>query len=246
MKLLFITLLILCVSCSKESQNLTVYSASSLIKPITEIIKLFEKEKGIKIDISFSNSANLAQKIKKSNSADIFFSANYKWVKFLKDKKRLFLENSFLRNSLTLVSKNDLKIESNLDNLFSIEKYIDNCLVIGNPKYVPAGKYAEEFLTSTNQLNKIPKEKVVYTQDAVSILNYLKIGKCDIGITYKTDAILLDNFKTVIDIPQNTHKEIIYTMVLTKDNENSKELFNFFNSKKSKDIFTKYQFIIRE
>lgn len=246
MKLYFAIFFLLCSCSNSEPQSLTVYSASSLIQPITEINQTFEKNNNIKVYNSFASSSTLAKKISKTKNADIFFSADYKWISYLKVKKQIQKENDIMTNSLVLVSsaKYDKKIK--LEKDFPIQNVITDCFAMGDPEYVPVGKYSEQFLSNIGWLDKIPGDKKVYAQDAVSNLKTIETGKCNTGIVFKTDALTTKKIKIIAEIPENTHQEIKYTIALIKDNNQSQKLYDFLNSKTSKDIFTKYGFKVKD
>lgn len=246
MKLYFAIFFLLCSCSNSEPQSLTVYSASSLIEPMSEITEIFEKDNNIKIYNSFASSSTLAKKISKTKNTDIFFSANYKWIDYLKEKKQIQKEKDILTNSLVLVAniKSDVKVK--LEKDFPIQDIITDCFAMGDPAHVPVGKYGEQFLKNIGWFDKIPADKKVYTQDAVNTLKTIESGKCSTGIVYKTDAIRTDKVKIIAEIPEDSHELIKYTMALTKDSNLSRKLYDFFKSKTSKEIFTKYGFKVRD
>ena len=90
MNKLIILILFLCLSanaCSAElSKKVVVFAAASLTDAITAIAESYEKESHIEIQTSFASSSTLAKQIENGAPADIFISADSKWVQYLKDK----------------------------------------------------------------------------------------------------------------------------------------------------------------
>ena len=77
-------------ACSAESdKKVVVFAAASLTDAITAIAANYEKETNIEIQTSFASSSTLAKQIENGAPADIFISADTKWMQYLKDKKAL-------------------------------------------------------------------------------------------------------------------------------------------------------------
>ena len=136
--------------------------------------------------------------------------------------------------------------ECNYDikSLEDILKY-DVTMAIGQTDTVPAGRYAKESLEKLNIFNKI-KDKLVYGKDVSAVKNYVETSEVDLGIVYKSDTLDLKNSQFVLEIPQNTHEKINYTLATINNSEDGKKIIEFINSKYSKDILRKYRFLINE
>jgi molybdate transport system substrate-binding protein len=60
-------------------------------------------------------------------------------------------------------------------------------VVIGNPKSVPAGQYAEESLRSLGLWEAL-RPKLVFAENVRQALEYVARGEVDAGFVYSTDA----------------------------------------------------------
>jgi molybdate transport system substrate-binding protein len=63
-------------------EKLTVFAAASLTNVLTEIDAKYEKETGVKVVHSFAASSALAKQIENGAPADIFISADLKWMNY--------------------------------------------------------------------------------------------------------------------------------------------------------------------
>ena len=112
-KLLSVILCILALTgCNKSSQNeLTISVATSLLNSINEIIKEYENENNVKVNINFGGSGTLKSQIE--NGADVcaYFSANEKFMDELVEKNMVKEDeiNVPISNSLVLTKSDKCK-----------------------------------------------------------------------------------------------------------------------------------------
>ncbi len=59
---------------------------------------------------------------------------------------------------------------------------------VGNPKTVPAGRYAEEVLGYYKLLSGVIKDTLIFTENVRQALDYVARGEVDAGVVYATDA----------------------------------------------------------
>ena len=93
-KLLIALSLIIISQLTLADEKVTVFAAASLTNALTDISALYEKgqdekEKNINIVHSFAASSTLAKQIENGAPADIFISADTKWMNYLQDKNLL-------------------------------------------------------------------------------------------------------------------------------------------------------------
>ena len=234
-KLLSIILCILTLTgCNKSSQEeITISVATSLLNPINEIIKEYENENDVKVNVNFGGSGTLKNQIENGANVCAYFSANEKFMNELV-QKNIVKEDEItvpISNSLVLIKSDKCKFDVNI--------------AIGQIDTVPAGQYAKESLEKINIFNKI-KDKLIYGKDVSAVKNYVENSEVDLGIVYKSDSLDLKNSKVVLEIPKNLHEKINYTLAPINDSEDGKKIIEFINSKDSKEILKKYGFLINE
>lgn len=245
-KLLSVILCVLVLTgCNKSSQNeLTISVATSLLNPINEIIKEYENENNVKVNINFGGSGTLKSQIE--NGADVcaYFSANEKFMDELVEKNMVKEDeiNVPISNSLVLIKSDKCKYD--IKSLKDLLKY-DITMAIGQIDTVPAGQYAKESLEKLNIFNEI-KDKLVYGKDVSAVKNYVETSEVDLGIVYKSDSLDLKSSQVVLEIPKNLHENINYTLAPINSSEDGKKIIEFINSKYSKKILREYGFLINE
>ncbi len=71
------------------SANVTVYAASSLTNVMDDIVYAYQRQTGNKIRVSYAGSSSLARQIANGAPADIYLSANTKWMDYLVNQDQI-------------------------------------------------------------------------------------------------------------------------------------------------------------
>ena len=233
---------------ANSSIELTVSAAASLKNVMEEIALLYQQEyPENKIIYNFASSGSLQRQIEQGAPVDVFISAAVNKMDDLEKQDLLLRETrrDLLKNQMVLVvpksnKNNSLKL-NNFDNLSSQEITM---IALGEPKSVPAGKYAQEVLTSFKIADKV-NSKAVYAKDVRQVLNYVATGNVDAGIVYRTDAQVSDNAKIVATAPETSHSPVTYPIAVIKDSDRPKvatELIEFLTTPKAQEVFENYGF----
>ena len=228
--------------------QLTVSVAASLKNAIEEIEPLYEKKHPeTKIIYNFASSGSLQRQIEQGAPVDVFISAATDKMDVLEKQGILLTETrrDLLRNQMVLVvpvskRKNNLKV----DNFSDLTTKKVTRVALGEPKSVPAGKYAQEVLNYFKIADKV-NYKAVYAKDVRQVLNYVATGNVDAGIVYRTDALSVDRVQIVATALKNTHSPVIYPIAAIEDSDNpeaAKELIEFLTTPEAQAVFEEYGF----
>lgn len=221
-----------------------VFAAASLTNAINEVSANYEQEKGAQIKISFAASSALAKQIENGAPADIFISADTKWMNYLKDKHALkdSSVSNLLTNHLVLIAPLGKRFDVSMNKSFDFFGAFNGKLCTGEMASVPVGIYAKQALTSLAWLDA-GQSKIVGTQDVRAALTLVERAECAVGIVYETDAKISNKVEVIATFPDNTHEPILYPLSLTKDaSTKSADFYEYLKSDKAKVIFTKYGF----
>ncbi|OTG65450.1 molybdate ABC transporter substrate-binding protein [Acinetobacter silvestris] len=235
-----------------QAETVKVYAAASLTNAISDIAIIYEKQHP-QTDIVpvFGASSALAKQIEAGAKSDLFFSADVDWMNYL-IKKQMITENkskALLSNQLVLISPKKLNIAFKAQPNFNFAQSFKGHVCTGQMESVPAGKYAKQSLIKLNWLDSL-KGRIVGTDDVRSALAFVERGECDVGIVYKTDALISKKVKVIGTFPENSHHPILYPLALTKQGEKNGDAVQFEkfvkSSPQAKIIFQKYGFSINQ
>lgn len=227
--------------------DLTVSAAASLKDALGEIQTLYKAEKpNAALAISYGGSGTLQQQIEQGAPVDLFISAASSNMNALKEKD--LLDNgtikNLLQNKLVLVVPSDSKTK--ISSLEEVKNSEIKKIALGEPKTVPAGKYAEQVFTYYNMLDAV-KAKTVYAKDVREVLTWVESGNVDAGVVYSTDAKTSAKVKVVASATDGSHDPIVYPAAVIKATKHSVaagDFLNFLTTDAAKAVFVKYGFSV--
>jgi molybdate transport system substrate-binding protein len=234
----------ICLASSSLAAEVRLSVAASLTDATKELIATYQQQvEKISILPNFASSGALAKQIAQGAPADIFISANPKWMKFLVEEGLIAADQvrTFTYNSLVFVGKKGLAITS-LADLTGLQR-----IAIGSPKSVPAGQYAEKALQSSGVYDQL-QAKLVLAQDVRQALVYADRGEVDGAFVYKTDALLAKQAVILLSVPQNLYPEVTYPIGLTNSglsNPAALKFLGFLKSEPATQILRRYGFVVK-
>ncbi|MDD3312778.1 molybdate ABC transporter substrate-binding protein [Pseudodesulfovibrio sp.] len=214
--LLSFLLLAVAVVGNARAQELIVSAAASLTDAFKDIEPAFEKaHPGVDVVMNFASSGALYRQIEQGAPADVFASANPKWMQkaieggfVVKGAEKVFAHNSLV---LATPADNPAKVTGLSDLTGDKVKSIG----IGTPKTVPAGKYAQGALEAKG-LYETLTPKMIFGESVRQVLDYLSRGEVDCGFVYGTDAVKAgDKVKSIAEIP--LEKPVTYPIAVLKN-----------------------------
>ena len=228
-----------------SGSEITVSAAISLKDALDEIAQLYRaKSPDTTIHFNLGGSGTLQQQIEQGAPVDIFISASPDQMDALESKGLLLAgsRKDMVRNSVVLIVPKGKKGIASFQDLAAPEvKFI----AVGEPKTVPAGKYAQEILTHFDLYEKL-KPKFVLGKDVRQVLTYVATGNADAGIVYATDALTSADVTVVATAPRDSHSPVIYPLAVIKNSKNvedAKKFADFLTGPESTTIFKKYGFL---
>ena len=236
-------LVLLCAVSGVNAGEINLSAAASLKDSLTEIAKLFTAtHPEVKIQPNFGASGALAKQIENGAPADIFISADQKWVGYLTEKNLLVKEATatLAYNTLVFVGGDKGHVAS-LPEVTKLER-----VAIGSPASVPAGDYATQALKKAG-LDQAMEKKLVMAKDVRECLMYAERGEVDGAFVYQTDAMLAKNVKVLFTVPQDLHARVTYPMAMTlagEKNEEAKQFMQFLQTAEAKGVLKTYGFAL--
>ncbi len=230
--------------------HVTVFAAASTTNAVTDIGNLFTQKKLGRVVTSFASSSTLAEQIDNGAPANVFISANEKWMNYLARHKLIDSTTRFnlLGNQLVLIAPST----STLHHV-TIKPHFDlpgllrgGHLAMGNPDYVPAGIYGRQALQKLGVWQQV-ESQVARARNVRAALALVGRGEAPLGIVYATDAPITRQVKIVGAFPPDSHPPIVYPAALVTGQETpvAKRFIKFLKTPAAKAIFKKYGFTVR-
>lgn len=234
---------------ARAGDTVTVFAAASTTNAVTDIGTLFGQKKLGIVKTSFASSSTLAAQIENGAPANVFISANKKWMDDLEKKKMIdpATRCNLLGNRIVLIAPADAKIEKmtlkaglNLSGLLG-----KGMLAMGNPDYVPAGIYGRQALEGLG-IWKSVQNRIARARDVRAALALIERGEAPLGVVYATDAAITDRVKVIGTFPQISHPPILYPAALVSGNETAAagRFLKFLKTPAARAVFEKYGFTV--
>jgi molybdate transport system substrate-binding protein len=229
-----------------QEKSLTVFAAASMKNALDDVDAAFTKKTGVKIVASYDASSALMKQIEAGAPADIFVSADLKWMdygsqkKLIKDDSRVNL----LGNKLVLIAPKDSKIgEVTIAPGFDLAKLAgDGRIATGDVKAVPVGIYAQAALEKLGVWAAV-EPKMAMTANVRAALVLVARGEAPLGIVYATDAKVEPGVKVVGVFPEDSHPPIVYPVAATVNAKpEAADYLAFLRSEAAKSSFEGYGF----
>jgi molybdate transport system substrate-binding protein len=228
----------------------TVFAAASLSTVLEELGERIERSTGIPVRLSFASSSTLARQIEAGAEADIYASANQRWMAYLMDAG--LIEDSSvvtpIGNRLVLIAPRDdgnTPLEIGPDLPLGDLLGEDGRLAIGDHAHVPAGIYAREALLNLGLWAEV-EDRLALADDVRAALALVARGEAPLGIVYQTDAMVTDQVEILGTFGDDTHGPIRYPFAILAGHtdERSRAVFDALTSAEARPLYEAAGFMI--
>jgi molybdate transport system substrate-binding protein len=230
-----------------QAPQILVYAAASLTDALQELSTAYEKTAHVKVKSSFDSSSVLARQIEAGAPADVFLSADTKWMDYLqgRDLIQAGSRKDLLGNRLVLIAPAQSQIQLKIAPHFPLVAALgDGHLATGDPDSVPAGRYARSALTQLGVWDEVAPRLARAENVRVALL-YVTRGEAPLGIVYASDALIDKGVRVVDTFPEDTHEPIVYPIALTKSAKKQTAGFvAYLRGPQARDTFVKYGFTV--
>jgi len=176
------------------SRELRVFAASSLTSAFRDIAQQYEKtHSDFVVRLNLAGSQQLAAQIEQGAPADLFASADLRWMSYLAERSLVDSTSpTFARNRLVVIvpRTNPARISRLQDLARSGVK-----LVMGAAT-VPVGRYGREMLSCVSRqpgfaadfATKALRNIVSEEENVKSVVSKVQLGEADAGVVYRSDV----------------------------------------------------------
>ena len=243
-------LLVLCLlltPLTARAQELTVFAAASLTDAMKDVSAQWVQVGHPPLRMSFGSSSTLARQIEQGAPANIFASADEKWMDYLADKKLIVPDTrkDLLGNDLVLVVPADKPQHITIGHGFNLVGMLgpNGRVATGDPAHVPVGIYAEQALKKLGIWDAVSPH-LARADDVRSALLLVERGEAPAGIVYATDAAVSKAVMVAGTFPANSHDPVSYPFVVVRaaDTPEARALMTYLSGPDSRAIFVKRGF----
>jgi molybdate transport system substrate-binding protein len=225
-----------------RAQELTVFAAASLTDAMKDVAAQWTQAGHPSLRLSFGASSTLARQIEQGAPANLFASADEKWMDYLAEKQLIASDTrkDLLGNELVLVVPSNNPRQVTIGPGFDLLSLLgsDGRIATGNPTHVPVGIYAEQALRRLGQWEAVAP-RLARADDVRSALLLVERGEAPAGIVYATDAAVSKAVMIAGTFSSDTHDPVSYPFAVTKqgDTPEVRALMAFLAGPQARAIF---------
>ena len=229
---------------STFAENITVFAAASMTNVLQQIGDEYKKaHPEDTLTFSFAGSSTLAKQIEQDAPADLFISADQKWMDYVAEKLPNKTKNitTLAQNELILIAPADSKIKvASIKDINFKNTIGDSYLAVGDDN-VPVGRYAKKALEYLGVWGDV-ENRLSKAKDVRAVLSYIERGELPLGIVYSTDAKVSDKVKVVATFPQESYGKVVYPAATLSDKTEAKRFLDYLSSPLAKEALEKAGF----
>lgn len=235
---------------SWASEAVKVFAAASLKDALEEVGTAWKAASGKEVTVVAAASSALAKQIEEGAPADIFISADLKWMDDLQSNNLIKPETrrNLLGNTLVLVGSEAAPASLDLKDAIAFGKLLaGQKLAVGNVQAVPAGRYAKEALVKLG-LWRIAEPNLAQSENVRAALALVSRGEAIAGIVYGSDMTREKQARIIATFPEDSHSAIVYPMALpvASANPDAAAFAAFLSAPQAAAIFTANGFTVLE
>lgn len=206
---------------SSPSREITVYAAASLTDTFVELASLLERgPAGVRVRYNFAGSQQLAVQIEQGARADVFASADQRWMDYVVERgltagpPRIFAHNRLVA---ILPKANPAGIRG----LGDLARHGVKLVIAAEA--VPAGGYTRRMLRrlsdrpgfGASYAGEVLANVVSQEENVKSVVAKVQLGEADAGIVYRSDVTpRVASSLTVLEIPPEANMVASYPVAV--------------------------------
>ena len=243
-------------SAPAKAVELQIFAANSLEKAMPEVQALYTEKTGVTFaDTQFRASGDLIEQMRAGAQVDALITAS---KGTMDDAVAGGLVDEATRLDMFVNDLVVVKAEGSDVEIASLEdvKNIEGKVAIGDAVTVPAGKYANQALSTIGLYTGAAGDDGVYAPefaDRVALADkvgtaakYVSTGDATIGFVYSSDIFRYDGIEQTFVCPEDAHKPIVYPGAVSASSEHAAAAADFLdfcmNDAEAQKVWAKYGF----
>ena len=233
--LLLISLAGIVVLTHQERGQIRAYLVAAAKRVWNEILPVFEKKYGIKVEAIYGSSGRLLSQLEITRKGDVFTSASPYYMKVAVKKGLVEGPYPIACYTLAIIVRKDSKINSLQDLL---EKNVK--IALCDTESCAVGRFAKRALIMNGLWDKIKSKVVVYTENFAKLVSVLLSGKVEAIIGWHIAHWWYPDETKLIELNiKLPYLPCIYVAKVKGASPLVNKFLEFLNSTYVKDVFFK-------
>lgn len=243
-------------SAPAKAVELQIFAANSLEKAMPEVQALYTEKTGVTFaDTQFKASGDLIEQMRAGAQVDALITAS---KGTMDDAVAGGLVDEAARLDMFVNDLVVVKAEGSDVEIASLEdvKNVEGKVAIGDAVTVPAGKYANQSLSTIGLYIGAAGDdgeyapefagRVALADKVGTAAKYVSTGDASIGFVYSSDIFRYNGIEQAFVCPEDTHKPIVYPGAVSASSEHAAAAADFLdfcmNDAEAQKVWAKYGF----
>jgi len=238
------------VSAIAAPGSLLIFAGAASKPPLEEIMALYEKETGVKVQATIGGSGYVLSQMKLARQGDVFFPGSSDYMEKAKRDSAVLPETErkvvYLVSAINVQKGNPLGIKSLTDLTRSGVR-----VAIANPQTVCVGAYAVEIIEnslSPSAKAALRKNIVNYTESCEKTATAVSLKTVDAVIGWSVfaywDTVRIETVPLKPEQVQRVGYIPIAVSVYTKDKSGAQRFIDYVLSEKGRAVFRKHHYFM--
>ncbi|MCX6355453.1 MAG: molybdate ABC transporter substrate-binding protein [Candidatus Aureabacteria bacterium] len=237
------------LGCGGQEKTLLFFCGSAVRVPMDEIIKNYQAEKGVRVQVTYGGSGGLLSQMELARKGDVYLAGSPDYIA-IGEKKKLLVPGSadkvaYLIPAIIVPKGNPANIRS-LDDLARPGLRIG----MGNPETVCLGLYGIELLEYNKLLAPVLKNVAVFAKSCEDTATLVVLKKVDAIIGWDVFKSWNPSAVELIAIPPDKIPRIAYIAlsipVFARDTALSRDFMDYVMGEKGRSLFNKWSYLTDE
>lgn len=234
------------IGASARAETLTVAAAPSLRAPFQEIIRMFEQEYEVTVNVQYGPSHTLRRQIEQGAAIDVFLSESVQEVETLNQKGLTLLggPRRYAQTSMVLVMSSASPATAVSFGEASPNGALRVAVV--DPKASHLGTIAVKAL---RQMDSVAHRhaRLIPASHSDDVVRLVGAGEADIGIVYRADAINSGMVRIIDEAPAGQSIPVVFAQAVVStcrkaSLQAAEQFVNFMMSPRIQKLLLKYGF----
>lgn len=234
---------------AQAEPTVRVFAAASLTDALNAAIARYERAHDVDVVPVYAASSTAARQIARGAPADLYLSANARWMDWLAEQGvALAARDDLLYNRLELIaapSAASAPVTPGEGTPLSALLADGERLAVGDPDHVPAGLYARQALRALGEWQALAP-RLARADNVRAALALVARGEAPLGIVYRTDALAGDAVHRLGTFPADSHPPIRYPVALIDPpaGEAARAFRDWLDGEAARAIFVEHGFTV--
>ena len=229
-----------------RGETLTVAAPLSLRAPFQEILRIFEQEYGVPVEVRYGPSHALRRQIEQGASIDVFLSESLQEVETLHHKRLTLFGGPLQYAQTSMVVVMSSASAATVISVSEASSHGALRIALVDPKASSLGAIAAKALKQMDPL-AYHRARLIPAPNTDEVVRLVSGGEADVGVVYRADAINSGLVRIIDEAPAGHSIPVVFGQAVVStcreaSRQAAEQFVNFMMTARIQKLLLKYGF----